>query len=76
MGYRPLNDQERIDDERTFGSKNLKKQRDVIKRRPEDPAHIDLCSYKNLRRIDPENMKYDTFLMLAVPEILKRCSRE
>lgn len=33
--------------------------------------HINLCSYHDLQRIDPGNMKYDCFLMLAIPKILR-----
>lgn len=76
MGYRPLGPKERIDDERIMGSKKLKQYRKQLKRNPEDPVHIDLCSYANLRRIDPDNMKYDSFLMLAIPDILKKCSQK
>ena len=71
MGHRPLNVQERIGIERTFGSQK-KKYCNVLKRSTEDPAHIDLCSFAELRRVDPDNMKYDSFLMLAIPDILKK----
>lgn len=37
-----------------------------------DPAHINLCLFKELRRIDPDNRKYDSFLMLAIPIILEK----
>lgn len=37
-----------------------------------DPAHINLCSFKELRRVDPDNRKYDSFLMLAIPIILNK----
>ena len=74
MGYRPLNPTERIKDERIMGSKKLKEHRKQLKSNSKDPVHIDLCSYLDLRRIDPDNMRYDSFLMLAIPEILKKCS--
>lgn len=32
--------------------------------------HIDLCSYHDLKRLSPEDMKYDFFLMLAITYIL------
>lgn len=76
MGYRPLDPTERIKDERIMGSKKLKEHRRQLKRNSKDPVHIDLCSYDDLRRIDPDNMRYDSFLMLSIPEILKRCSRK
>lgn len=70
MGFRPLNKQERIHDERMFGRdrSNYRKQ---LKKDPSDPVHIDICTYANLRRIDPDSLKYDTFLMLAIPMIQK-----
>ena len=34
--------------------------------------HIDLCSYRELRRVNPDDMKYDCFLMLAIPKILEK----
>ena len=38
--------------------------------------HVNLCSYRDMRRIDPANMKTDCFLMMAMPEIwLKATSR-
>lgn len=74
MGYRPLNSEERIKDERIMGPKKLKEHRKRLKSNPKNPVHIDLCSYDDLRRIDPDNMRYDSFLMLSIPEILKRCS--
>ena len=33
--------------------------------------HIDICSYKDLRRVNPGDMKYDFFLMLAMPQIMR-----
>ncbi|MBO4656590.1 MAG: hypothetical protein J5639_02335 [Bacteroidales bacterium] len=41
-----------------------------LKKSPADPAHLDICSYWDLRRTDPDNLKYDSFLMLAIPLIL------
>ena len=77
MGYRALNAEERYHDENlSVQCKNKdkkKKYRDSLKRTDKDPAHIDLCSYRDLRRINPEDLKYDSFLMLAIPAILKRC---
>lgn len=41
-----------------------------------DPAHINLCSFKELRRIDPDNRKHDSFLMLAIPKILDKIKKD
>lgn len=66
LGFRPLTDQERLEDEQLFGS-----DRQAYRKRLKDNGiHIDLCSYRDLRRIDPGNMKYDCFLMIAAPRIL------
>jgi len=70
MGYRPLRKDERIQSDRLFDNmrenylKKLKSQ-DVY------PGHIDLCSYHDLRRIRPNDLKYDSFLMLAIPRIIE-----
>lgn len=74
MGYSPLNPQQRFKDESLFyDSKRKRQYRMQLKRQTVNPAHIDLCSYADLRRINPNDMKYDSFLMLAIPLILKKC---
>ena len=74
LGYRPFNDEERAHDEylQMQGCGRYKKYRDDLKRRDKDPAHIDLCSYRELRRINPGDLKYDSFLMLAIPIVLHK----
>jgi hypothetical protein len=75
MGYSPLNAQQRYKDESLFYDKKAKGQyRKSLKRNAENPVHIDLCSYADLRRINPNDLKYDSFLMLAIPKILERVS--
>lgn len=37
-----------------------------LKKDPNMHAHIDLCSYERLRSIDPNSVKYDSFLLLAM----------
>ena len=71
MGYRPLNEKERMNVECLFGKERLQ-YRNQLKKNVQDPAHIDLCSFANLRRINPFDLKYDSFLMLAIPGILER----
>lgn len=66
LGYRPYNILERFTIESLFGDER-KKYRGKLK---DNCVHLDLCSYRNLRRIDPGNIKYDYFLMLAIPHIL------
>lgn len=69
MGFLPLSGEERAEYEGLFG----KKRKDFInslKNRSDSPAHLNLCSYRDLRRTDPDNLKYDGFLMLAIPLIL------
>ena len=71
MGFRPITKRERMQDELLF---NVEKRqyRNQLKKNPQDPAHIDLCSFAELRRINPYDMKYDSFLMLAIPGILQK----
>lgn len=71
MGYRPLNDSERCKYERLAGCER-KAYLKELKTRHTDPAHIDLCNYAELRRIDPDCRKYDSFMMLAIPLILEK----
>jgi len=71
MGFRPLNDKERLESECLFG-KERARYRNQLKKNANDPAHVDLCSFADLRRINPFDMKYDSFLMLAIPGILER----
>lgn len=73
LGYRPLNLQERLMDESLFVNNERRKQfRKDLKSNWKSPSHIDLCSFSDLRRIDPDSMKYDSFLMLGIPEILRK----
>ena len=68
LGFRPLSPKEVFEDNTLFGS-DKKAFRKRLKNRSQDPAHIDLCSYRDLRRIDPGSMKYDCFLILSIPQI-------
>lgn len=71
LGFRPLNQKEKSDYGSLFGKRRslyLKR----LKNNAVSPAHIDLCSYRDLRRVDPDNLKYDSFLMLAIPMILDK----
>jgi hypothetical protein len=69
LGYEPLSSEEKFTYEHLFGDdraaywKSLKKAKD-------SPKHIDICSNRDLRHFDPDSMKYDSFLMLAIPFIL------
>ena len=75
MGFRPPNLQERYRDEELFG--DAKSQyRKQLKNNAEDPVHVDICSYADLRRINPDNLKYDSILMLAIPEILRKATED
>lgn len=67
LGFRPLSDEEHFEDERLFGN-DRKDYRKSLKLKG---IHIDLCSYSTLRRINPGDMKYDCFLMIAIPRIIK-----
>ena len=72
MGFSPMNNEQRLTDEGLVYDKAKRNQyRKSMKRNWQAPSHIDLCSFADLRRIDPDSMKYDSFLMLGIPEILK-----
>lgn len=73
MGFSPLNNEERLLDESLAPYKKRRKEfRDSLKNDENRLAHIDLCSNSDLRRVNPEDMKYDSFLMLAIPKILEK----
>lgn len=76
MGYRPLNEEEQRRETMLqvapSGKQKLSNYWRGLKKNSLDLAHVDLRSYRNLRRIHPENMKYDSFLNLAIPKILKK----
>lgn len=69
LGYKPLGKDEIFTYEHLFG-KQRKAYLKNLKTKESSPMHLDICSNKDLRRIDPDNMKYDSFLMLAMPMIL------
>lgn len=71
LGYRPLNVGELLRFESLFGN-SKKVYADGLKGDAISPAHLDICSNRDLRRINPDDMKYDSFLMLAIPYILER----
>ena len=70
LGYEPLGKEETFKYEHLFGEERSAYWKS-LKKDSRSPKHIDICSNKDLRRIDPDNMKYDSFLMLAIPFILE-----
>ena len=69
LGYEPLGREERFKYEQFFGDERTAYWKS-LKKKEVSPQHIDICSNRDLRRIDPDNMKYDSFLMLAIQFIL------
>ena len=67
MGFSPLKPEDWYKIESCFG----KERRNLIKRLKKAGRHIDICSYRGLRRVNPEDMKYDFFLILAMPQIMR-----
>lgn len=68
MGFKPLSISDWYNLENCFGNERKAK----IKALKQMDRHIDLCSNRDLRRVDPGNLKYDYFLMLAMPQIMRR----
>jgi len=68
LGFAPFTPKEQYEVHRLFGL-----QRNALRKKLKDNKahHIDLCSYQDLRRRDPNNRKYDCFLMMAMVRILK-----
>lgn len=71
LGFRPPNEKERYIDETSFDEERA----DFRKKLKSRKVHIDICPYDVLRRIDHNAVKYDIFLMLAMPEIVKRVAK-
>lgn len=66
LGFAPFSKEDMYKDEELFG-----KERQAFRKAQKKAfKHIDLCSYRDLKRLSPEDMKYDCFLMLAIPHIL------
>ena len=68
LGFSPFTPQEHYEYNCRFGSSRSSYRNGLKKNKGH---HINLCSYEDLYRIDPDNMKYDSFLMLAMVRILK-----
>ena len=69
MGFSPLSGPERKEYGSLFGKRRAAFSKQ-LKNNAAHPAHIDICSYRDLCRVDPDSLKYDSFLMLAIPLIL------
>lgn len=66
-GFLPLTAKEQYEDNLCFGTS-----RNSYRKKLKNKAHhIYLCSYHDLRRINPSDMKYDCFLMMAMVRIIK-----
>ena len=68
LGFSPFSPQEHYEYNCRFGFSRSSYRNGLKKNKGH---HINLCSYEDLYRIDPDNMKYDSFLMLAMVRILK-----
>ncbi len=68
LGFSPLSRSESYTDEIKLNHRN--DYRKGLKKRDKAPAHIDLVSNADLKRINPDDLKYDCFIMLAMPTIL------
>ena len=71
MGFRAPSVEERLEYERLYARKQAAYVK-MLKNNAADPVHVDLCSCLDLRRSDPDNLKYDSFLLLAIPLILNK----
>lgn len=67
LGFSPLTLEEHYEDNIHFGASRNSYRKKLKKKN----HHIDLCSYQELRRINPSDMKYDCFLMMAMVRILR-----
>lgn len=72
MGYKPMSNKQKLEYGSLFGDARKQYAKKIKKDIFNELSHIDLCSFAELRRIDPDNMKYDSFLMLGIPDILRK----
>lgn len=70
LGFRPLTDEEALKDERAHSRRGA--YRRSLKNHATLPAHIDIAGYADLKRINPQDLKYDCFIILAIPYILRK----
>lgn len=75
MGFRPFTASESYQFESLFGNKRYSYSK-MLKDNVLDQAHLDICSFRDLRRINPGDMIYDSFLLLAIPRILEKIRKE
>lgn len=69
LGYRPYTIKEKYDDNSNYGETKIRIRKD---KKNTEKAHIDICSCNELIRVNKEDIKYDYFLTLCIPHILKR----
>lgn len=71
MGFRPWTPMEHYQYDRLFGDQ--KKQ--FYKKLKKQEVHYNICSYRDLARREPQNMKFDTFLVLAMLNIIQKSEK-
>lgn len=67
MGFRPFTSVERYEIDKLYG----REKKDYHKSKKKEFVHEDIVSNLDLRRYRPADVKYDVFLMLAIPIIIK-----
>lgn len=67
LGYTPYTREEHYADEQLQAKARAASRRHKKK---VEKHHIDICSHRQLMHIDPESLKYDCFLTLAIDRIL------
>lgn len=72
QGYRPYTPEEHYSDELRCGKERIAHRKELKKKRK---CHIDMCSYRDLRHIDPGVIKNDCFITLAIDFVLTRENR-
>lgn len=71
LGFRPWTLAEHYQYDRTFGDDK----KAFYKKLKKKAAHYNICSYHTLTRIEPKNLRYDTFLVLAMLEIISQAEK-
>ncbi len=72
FGFRAYTAEERYNDGMLVGAARKERRKNL---KEQHKAHINICSYKDLKRTDPDNLKYDSFLTLAMVDIIAKAGK-
>lgn len=72
FGFRPLTSKESYEYENKLSDDEKNEYKKYLKKN--EKAHLNICDYRTLFRLDPRTIKYDCFMILASEMIVKKTS--